>query len=159
MSRCVLPQGSPASPILTNIVCINLDRRLSGLARRFKLNYTRYSDDITFSSMHNVYQENGEFMTELRRIIADQQFSINEDKTRLQKRGSRQEVTGLVVSDRVNVVRGYARSIGSLLYIWKRYGHDSVYALRNILPLHMNRIRFIILQSEPWETLPKRARS
>lgn len=126
--RCVLPQGSPASPILTNIVCINLDRRLSGLARRFKLNYTRYADDITFSSMHNVYQENGEFMTELRRIIADQQFSINEAKTRLQKRGSRQEVTGLVVSDRVNVVRGYARSIGSLLYIWKRYGHDSAYA-------------------------------
>ena len=128
VKRCVLPQGSPASPILTNIVCINLDRRLSGLAHRFKLNYTRYADDITFSSMHNVYQENGEFMTELRRIIADQQFSINEAKTRLQKRGSRQEVTGLVVSDRVNVVRGYARSIGSLLYIWKRYGHDSAYA-------------------------------
>ena len=126
--RCVLPQGSPASPILTNIVCINLDRRLSGLARRFKLNYTRYADDITFSSMHNVYQDNGEFMTELRRIITDQQFSINEAKTRLQKRGNRQEVTGLVVSDRVNVVRGYARSIGSLLYIWKRYGHDSAYA-------------------------------
>ena len=126
--RCVLPQGSPASPILTNIVCINLDRRLSGLARRFKLNYTRYADDITFSSMHNVYQENGEFMTELRRIITDQQFSINEAKTRLQKRGSRQEVTGLVVSDRVNVTREYARSIGSLLYIWKRYGYDSAYA-------------------------------
>ena len=127
-TRCVLPQGSPASPILTNIVCINLDRRLSGLARRFKVNYTRYADDITFSSMHNVYQEDGEFMTELRRIIADQHFCINEAKTRLQKRGSRQEVTGLVVSDRVNVVRGYARSIGSLLYIWKRYGHDSAYA-------------------------------
>lgn len=126
--RCVLPQGSPASPILTNIVCINLDRRLSGLARRFNVNYTRYADDITFSSMHNVYQKDGEFMTELRRIIADQHFSVNEAKTRLQKRGSRQEVTGLVVSDRVNVVRGYARSIGSLLYIWKRYGHDSAYA-------------------------------
>ena len=92
------------------------------------MNYTRYADDITFSSMHNVYQENGEFMTELQRIIADQHFSVNETKTRLQKRGSRQEVTGLVVSDRVNVVRGYARSIGSLLYIWKRYGHDSAYA-------------------------------
>lgn len=127
-TRCVLPQGSPASPILTNIVCINLDRRLSGLARRFKVNYTRYADDITFSSMYNVYQEDGEFMTEMRRIIAGQHFSINEAKTRLQKRGSRQEVTGLVVSDRINVVRGYARSIGSLLYIWKRYGHDSAYA-------------------------------
>lgn len=126
-TRCVLPQGSPASPILTNIICINLDRRLTGLAKRFGANYTRYADDITFSSQHNIYKENGEFILELRRIIADQNFRINEKKTRLQKRGARQEVTGLVVSDRVNVVRKYARALSSLLYIWKQYGYDAAY--------------------------------
>lgn len=126
--RNVLPQGAPTSPILTNIVARNLDRQLKHLAARLGLNYTRYADDITFSSMHNVYKEDGEFMRELRRIVSEQNFSINEKKTRLQKKGSRQEVTGLVVSDRVNVTREYVRSIGSLLYVWERYGYDSAFA-------------------------------
>lgn len=126
--RNVLPQGAPTSPILTNIVARNLDRQLKHLADKFGLNYTRYADDITFSSMHNVYQDGGTFMSELRRIITEQNFNINEKKTRLQKKGSRQEVTGLVVSDRVNVTREYIRSIGSLIYIWERYGYDSAFA-------------------------------
>lgn len=123
-----LPQGSPCSPILTNIVCHNLDWKLSGLARRFGLNYSRYADDITFSSMHNVYQEDGEFMAELRRIIDGQHFRINEKKTRLQKKGERQEVTGLVVSDRVNVVRDYVRDLDNLLYIWEKHGRAAAFA-------------------------------
>ena len=55
MNMHALPQGSPCSPILSNMVCINLDRRLSGLARRFRVDYTRYADDMTFSSDHSVY--------------------------------------------------------------------------------------------------------
>ena len=126
--RYALPQGSPCSPILTNIVCHNLDWKLNGLARRFHLRYSRYADDITFSSDQNVYQEDGEFMTELRKIVAEQNFTLNEKKTRLQKRGSRQEVTGLVVSDRVNVAREYVRDLDNLLYIWERHGRDSAFA-------------------------------
>lgn len=126
--RYVLPQGSPCSPVLTNIVCHNLDWKLQGLARRFNLRYSRYADDITFSSAHNVYQEDGEFMTELRRIVTEQRFTINEKKTRLQKRGSRQEVTGLVVSDRVNVTREYVRDLDNLLYIWERHGVNAAFA-------------------------------
>lgn len=122
-----LPQGSPCSPILTNIVCQNLDRRLNGLARRLGLNYTRYADDITFSSMHNVYQEGGEFLKELHGIIEGQRFKINEKKTRLQKRGSRQEVTGLIVNERVNISREYVRDLDNLLYIWEKYGRGAAY--------------------------------
>lgn len=124
----VLPQGSPCSPILTNIVCRQLDRRLSGLARRFNISYTRYADDITFSSDYNVFQEDSEFMTEFRRIIADQHFAINAKKTRLQKKNQRQEVTGLVVNEKVNVVREYVRDIRNLLYIWERYGYEQAYS-------------------------------
>lgn len=123
-----LPQGSPCSPVLTNIVCKNLDRRLNGLAKRFGLVYSRYVDDITFSSMHNVFQDGGEFMTELRSIITGQNLTINEKKTRLQKRGERQEVTGLVVSDRANVPREYVRDLENLLYIWKTHGRASAFA-------------------------------
>lgn len=123
----VLPQGAPTSPIITNMICDTLDRRLAGLAKRFGLNYSRYADDITFSSMHNVYCADGDFMTELKRIISSQGFSINEDKTRLQKLGSRQEVTGIVVSQKVNVNQNYVRSIRNLLYIWDRYGYSVAY--------------------------------
>lgn len=124
----VLPQGTPTSPIITNMICDTLDRRLAGLARRFGLRYSRYADDITFSSMHYVYAEKGEFRKELARIIGSQGFTINDTKTRLQKRGSRQEVTGIIVSDKLNVTKKYVREIRSLLYIWEKYGYSATMA-------------------------------
>lgn len=126
--RYVLPQGAPTSPIITNMICDNLDRRLAGVAKRFGLNYTRYADDITFSSMHNVYHENGEFRKEVRRIIEDQKFTVNDKKTRLQKKGSRQEVTGIIVSDKINVTRDYVRDIRNILYMWEKYGYGVAFA-------------------------------
>jgi retron-type reverse transcriptase len=127
-ARYVLPQGAPTSPIITNMICDNLDRRLAGLAKRFGLRYTRYADDITFSSMHNVYQENGNFMKELHRIIEGQNLTINTEKTRLQKKGCRQEVTGLIVGEKVNVTKKYVRDIRNILYIWERYGFGVAYS-------------------------------
>ena len=124
----VLPQGSPCSPILTNIVCRNLDRKLLGLAKRFNLKYTRYADDITFSSDYNVFQKDSEFMLEFTRIVAEQNFEINDKKTRLQKNGQRQEVTGLLVNRKVNIAKEYYRDLRSLLYIWARYGQEQAYA-------------------------------
>ncbi len=126
--RYVLPQGSPTSPIITNMICDKLDRRLAGLAKRLGLIYTRYADDITFSSMHNVYQKDGIFIAELNRIITDQGFKINEAKTRLQKKGARQEVTGIIVSDKLNVTQKYVRDIRNILYIWDRYGYNIAYS-------------------------------
>lgn len=123
----ILPQGAPTSPLITNAICDKLDRRLSGLARRFGLHYSRYADDITFSSMHNVYQENGEFKNELKRIIEDQGFHMNIGKTRLQKLGQRQEVTGLTVSNRVNTSHEYIAEIRNILHIWEKYGRDDAF--------------------------------
>lgn len=124
----VLPQGAPTSPIITNMICDKLDFYLSRLAKRFNMNYTRYADDITFSSMHYVYRRNGKFMLELERIIKEQGFTINETKTRLQKKGARQEVTGLIVSDKINVTRQYVREIRNILYMWDRYGYNVAYS-------------------------------
>lgn len=128
----VLPQGAPTSPIITNMICDTLDRRLAGLAKRFGLQYTRYADDITFSSMHYVFEPNGEFRKELCRIITEQGFIINEDKTRLQRLGARQEVTGIIVSHKLNVTQKYVRDIRNILYIWDRYGYSV--ALSKFLP-------------------------
>lgn len=123
----VLPQGSPCSPILTNIVCNTLDHKLHKLAKKFNLRYSRYADDITFSGNRNVFQKDGKFIKEFNQIITKQHFSVNEKKTRVQNKNQRQEVTGLVVSDRVNVTREYVRSLDNLLYIWERYGEADAY--------------------------------
>ena len=122
--RAFLPQGAPTSPILSNVICQQLDRRLTGLAKRFGATYTRYADDLTFSSYTNLYQPDGEFCRELERIIADQRFTINPSKTRLQRPGYRQEVTGLVVNERVNVSRRYIRTVRALLNNWETLGYN-----------------------------------
>jgi hypothetical protein len=129
----VLPQGAPTSPLISNAICDTLDRLLTGISRRFGLRYTRYADDITFSSMHNVYAEDGEFRQELSRIIEKQGFVINDNKIRLQKRGTRQTVTGIIVNQKLNVCQRYARDIRNLLYIWEKYGYleaDSKFKLK-----------------------------
>jgi hypothetical protein len=131
----VLPQGAPTSPILTNAICERLDIRLSGVAKRFSLNYTRYADDITFSSKHNtyevekghvenIYNSDSTFNKEIKRIIEDQRFYIKESKIRLQKRGYRQEVTGIVVNDKANIDKRYIKQLRQWLYYWENYGYE-----------------------------------
>ena len=124
VKRNVLPQGAPTSPVITNIVCQKLDFLLSAVAKRFGLKYSRYADDITFSSMHNVYQPESEFLKELHRIISEQNFHIKESKTRLQKDGYRKEVTGLLVNEKANVQQRYIKQLRMWLYYWERYGYE-----------------------------------
>ena len=128
--RNVTPQGAPTSPIITNLICRQLDRRLLGLAKRFRLSYSRYADDITFSTnAKEVFEQGSEFMVELRRIVEeDQKFRINEEKTRVQSKSYRQEVTGLVVNSKVNVTKRYVKQIRMWLYLWEHYGYEKATA-------------------------------
>lgn len=118
----VLPQGTPTSPVLSNIVCHLMDQRLKGLAKRFGLVYSRYADDITFSSNHSVYSKDSEFWKELDRIIYQSGFTINEKKTRLLKQGSRQEVTGLTVGEKLNVSRKWLKNLRAAIFQMEMYG-------------------------------------
>ncbi len=133
-TKFVLPQGSPTSPILTNILCKRLDKKLNSLARKYGLKYSRYADDITFSSLHNVYNnakdlvkndsiDSPNFITELKNVLDKEGLRVNEAKIRLQKYGYRQEVTGLVVNEKVNIKRRYYKNIRMWLYYWERYGY------------------------------------
>ena len=124
----ILPQGAPTSPLLTNAVCDKLDRELYKLSKKYGLHYSRYADDITFSSMHNVYQEDSEFRKELKNIIEGQNFCLNDKKTRLLRSGQRQEVTGLTVNAKVNVARKYVRDLRCLLHIWETKGYGKAYS-------------------------------
>ena len=138
----VVPQGAPTSPVISNICARRLDRRLSGLAKRFHLSYTRYADDITFSSNHNVYHQDGAFMTELYRIITDFHFAVNEKKTRLQKRGARQEVTGLTVSEKPNVSRKYVKNLRALIHKISLVGSPEMHDI-NVARGKLNFLRMV----------------
>lgn len=124
LMRNVLPQGAPTSPVLSNLICERLDRRLNGVAKRFGATYSRYADDLTFSSLHNLYQTGGKFILEVERVIEGQNFVINSKKTRVQGKGYRQEVTGLVVNEKVNVLKSYIKSLRKWLYLWEQYGAE-----------------------------------
>lgn len=126
---CVLPQGAATSPLLTNAICDILDRRMRGVAKRFGLHYSRYADDMTFSSMHNVYQDGSDFRLEIKRVIEEQGFRMNDDKTRLLRDGQRQEVTGLTVNSVVNVSRQYISDLRWILSVWEREGYAKAYSL------------------------------
>lgn len=134
-----LPQGASTSPIISNFIASELDRKLSNLARRYKLTYTRYADDITFSSNYRNFPEGVAFFEGnnpitsncfvgkiLEETISACGFSINHAKTRLQIRGVRQDVTGLTVNEYPNVRRSYVRNIRALLHAWGKYGSDEV---------------------------------
>lgn len=124
----VLPQGAATSPLLTNAICDKLDRRMLGVAKKYGLHYSRYADDMTFSSMHNVYQENSDFRNEIRRIIEEQGFKMNDKKTRLLRDGQRQEVTGLTVNENVNLTKKYIRDLRCILHKWEKEGYGKAYA-------------------------------
>lgn len=112
-----LPQGAPSSPIITNLLCQILDMRLLKIAKKYKLDYTRYADDLTFSTNNRNFLDNQEaFIKEISAVISKAGFTINEKKTRLLYRDSRQEVTGLVVNKKINVNRIYVRKTKAMAH-------------------------------------------
>ncbi|MFZ2859323.1 retron Ec67 family RNA-directed DNA polymerase/endonuclease [Acidovorax sp.] len=113
-----LPQGAPSSPVVSNLLARMLDIHLARLAKKNRLTYTRYADDLTFSTNLQVFPEAvakrvsehaWELGPELISTIGSCGFSINDLKTRMLYRSSRQEVTGLVVNDKVSVPVEYRR--------------------------------------------------
>ena len=125
----VLPQGAPTSPIITNIICERMDRKLQKLAKAYGLHYTRYADDITFSGSKYVFASDGRFCSLLNHIVEEEEhFTINWNKTRLGHRGKRQEVTGVTVNEKPNVSRSYVRQLRTLLHNWEMNGYKKAQA-------------------------------
>jgi RNA-directed DNA polymerase len=116
-----LPQGACTSPFLSNLITRKLDRRLKGSAEKLDFSYTRYADDLTFSASSkkcNVPL----LLSRVRHIITEEGFIVNENKGRVQRRGHRQEVTGVVVNDRPGVCRDEVRRIRAILHNARKTG-------------------------------------
>jgi hypothetical protein len=126
----VLPQGSPTSPFLSNLVCVALDEEVQALASQYGIIYTRYADDISLSaSSEDVLREESDFRAKLQQLIEASSFKLNTAKSRITRPGRRMEVTGIVVERRANVPRSYVLELRQLLFIWEHYGYKAV-ALR-----------------------------
>ncbi|MFW6357691.1 MAG: reverse transcriptase family protein [Chroococcales cyanobacterium] len=127
-----LPQGSPASPAITNLLCRRLDQRLTEMADNFDFTYTRYADDLTFSASGESLGYICNILRKTESIVAHEGFAINEAKTRiLRKKSSQLEVTGIVVNEYPNVDRKTLRKFRATLYQiekdgleGKRWGHS-----------------------------------
>lgn len=126
-----LPQGAPTSPIVSNMICAQMDSQLQRLAKSNQASYTRYADDITFSTTRRTFPapiatldalgqvQPGDGLTD---IIKESGFSINPDKVWLAGRHRRQVVTGITVNDFTNVPRRHLNQIRAMLHAWKTYG-------------------------------------
>lgn len=100
-----------------------MDYHLVKLAKHYRCFYSRYADDITFSSDKNIFLKD-KFLNELNTVISKQGFKINEKKTRLQKHTQRQEVTGIIVNQKSNLKRDYVKKVRAMLHNWEKKGLD-----------------------------------
>lgn len=111
-----LPQGAPSSPVISNLIFNIVDLRILELAKKYKLNYTRYVDDLSFSTNDKNFGVNyEEFICELTELLEKNKFYINKKKTRLVYQNSRQEVTGLTVNDRINANNKFIKDTRAML--------------------------------------------
>jgi RNA-directed DNA polymerase len=124
-----LPQGAPTSPVISNLIANHLDIRLSRVATKNRCTYTRYADDITFSTNKSDFPKgvaadrndgspsgDWELSKKIRSEVRRSGFEINPDKTRMLFRRSRQDVTGLIVNTKVNVKRELYRQVRAQLH-------------------------------------------
>jgi RNA-directed DNA polymerase len=126
-----LPHGAPTSPILSNFICRGMDKELSLIAKLARCRFTRYADDLCFSTSQGEFPPmvasrgiQGELRVsdQIQGVIGRHGFTINHEKTRFLRRSRRQRVTGLVVNRKANVPFDYVDSLRNVLFIWRQYG-------------------------------------
>lgn len=108
-----LPMGAATSPVVSNFHCLKLDEQLIAVARQLNLTYTRYADDLTFSTNYIIDET---AINNIKQSISESEFNINERKFRLQSKYRQQSVTGIKVNTKANVDRPYIRNIRAALH-------------------------------------------
>jgi RNA-directed DNA polymerase len=126
-----LPQGAPTSPIVSNMIAYRMDRELCALSKRGRITYTRYADDLTFSTSKkilplNIVKQSDDGLSvelgdELRTVISSNYFSVNDKKTRMAYGPKAKFVTGVKVNLKPNLANSYTRQVRSMLHSWKTH--------------------------------------
>ncbi|MCL2321737.1 MAG: reverse transcriptase domain-containing protein, partial [Oscillospiraceae bacterium] len=118
----ILPQGAPSSPMITNIICRNLDKRIGDLAGNHNFQYSRYADDMSFSFQNNVEQnEIRKIIYSISSVVYNEGFKINRDKTRYLKPNNRQNITGIVINnEEIGVPKTWIKRMRAAIYNAKK---------------------------------------
>ena len=135
-----LPQGAPTSPALSNVLSLRLDKRIAGFSIKYKLRYTRYADDITLSG---TFKE-GQVIRFVTKILNDDGLHLNMDKTKLMRPHIQQEVTGIIVNEKMQAPRKIRRNLRQTIYYIEKYGLGSHMEMASISKVnHVNHLRGI----------------
>ena len=113
-----LPQGAPSSPAITNIILYEFDEQIGRWCRERGIAYTRYCDDMTFSGAFDP----AEVIRFIRLELKKMGFLLNEQKTRIQRSGQQQTVTGIVVNEKLSIPADYRRKLRQELYYCRKFG-------------------------------------
>lgn len=111
-----LPQGSPASPAISNMIAYKMDRRINGLAMKYGFTYSRYADDLTFSCAKDNEKSIAALLRFVDEIVKTEGFEIHPDKTHIMRKSRQQKVTGIIVNEKPNVEREKLRKFRALLH-------------------------------------------
>jgi RNA-directed DNA polymerase len=130
-----LPQGAPTSPLLSNLLTRGLDKELARLSRQTGCRYTRYCDDLVFSTRRNQFPKAlasiESIPGEATRVLVGEGIEtavgraglkVNLGKLSLKQPQHRQIVAGIVVNSRLNIPREYVRGLRAVLHAWKKFG-------------------------------------
>ena len=112
-----LPQGAPSSPAITNIILYEFDELVGQWCRERGIAYTRYCDDMTFSGDFDPAEAIRFVRLELKKLG----FLLNEQKTRIQRHGQQQTVTGIVVNEKLSIPADYRRKLRQELYYCRKF--------------------------------------
>lgn len=135
-----LPQGSPTSGYISNIVLRNFDCNIDSYCKDKNINYTRYSDDMTFSGDFDIRK----LIKYVNELLYKERFRLNKSKIKVVLNTTRQQVTGIVVNEKINLSKNYKRKIRQEVYYILKYGVKSHIEKRNI-NLSCNRYLSVLL--------------
>ena len=116
-----LPQGAPTSPALSNLIVMNIDKRIAGFSKKYGFRFTRYSDDLTFSGAIVA----GSIINFVKNVLLSEKLSINDKKIRLMHAHQRQEVTGIVTNQKLQVSKLVRKKFRQEMYYIQKFGLDS----------------------------------
>ncbi|MBI4653721.1 MAG: RNA-directed DNA polymerase [Nitrospirae bacterium] len=144
-----LPMGAPTSPYLANIVATRLDRRFANLSKKIDFVYSRYADDLAFSSKDKTFARSIPFF---KKIIQDEGFEVNEEKVVIARKGGQQKVTGVVVNRKVNIEQKEYKRLravvhncvnGDLREEMKKWGASSLNEFKSTFLGHINFVKML----------------
>ncbi|WP_412023476.1 reverse transcriptase family protein [Burkholderia cepacia] len=139
-----LPQGAPTSPMLSNLVMRVFDADLTAVAVKRGFQYTRYADDLAFStkemSSRNLC---GALITDVYKLIAKYGLAPNLSKTAVTPPGGRKLLLGLLIDgEKPRLTKEFREELNRHLYFIDKYGvqshadhrkFESIYGLRHHL--------------------------